>query len=136
MATSELLSAAALRWFDQAGVFVFALSGASLAARKRFDIVGVAVLAGATGLGGGIVRDVLLGDTPPLAFRSRCQHAAAAPAASTAGMAYSSLSGRKMTGCSTRSSPRPSSAPPSSSACWPCATPGPPRRHAASPCSA
>ncbi|MCC6438281.1 MAG: TRIC cation channel family protein [Acidimicrobiales bacterium] len=69
MATG-LLSASALQWIDQLGVLVFALSGASLAARKRFDIVGVGVLAGATGLGGGMVRDVLLGDTPPLALRS------------------------------------------------------------------
>lgn len=67
--TTDLLSAAALRWFDYAGVAVFALSGASLAARKRFDVVGVSVLAGATGLGGGMVRDVLLGVTPPLAVR-------------------------------------------------------------------
>lgn len=66
--STALLSATALRWFDHAGVLVFALSGASLAARKHFDVVGVAVLAGATGLGGGIVRDVLLGDTPPRAL--------------------------------------------------------------------
>lgn len=65
-----VLSATALEWIDHLGVFVFALSGASLAAGKRFDLVGVGVLAGTTGLGGGIVRDVLLGDTPPLALRT------------------------------------------------------------------
>lgn len=57
------------RVLDLAGVLVFALSGASLAARKRFDVVGVLVLATATGLGGGVVRDVLLGDLPPAALR-------------------------------------------------------------------
>lgn len=58
-----------LRALDLAGIFVFALSGASLAARKNFDIVGMVVLAMATGLGGGILRDVLLGNVPPVALR-------------------------------------------------------------------
>ncbi len=59
-----------LRWCDYVGVFVFALSGASLAARKQMDLVGVLVLAGVTGLGGGMLRDVLIGAAPPLALRS------------------------------------------------------------------
>jgi uncharacterized membrane protein YeiH len=54
---------------DLAGIFVFALSGALLAVRVRFDIVGVIVLAVITGIGGGIIRDVLIGDIPPAAFR-------------------------------------------------------------------
>ena len=53
---------------DLAGTFVFALSGALVAVRGRLDLFGTLVLAGATGLGGGIVRDVLLGDVPPLAL--------------------------------------------------------------------
>ncbi len=58
-------------WFalDILGTFVFALSGGLLAARKHFDIVGIAVLSVAAGLGGGMTRDLLLGDTPPVAFR-------------------------------------------------------------------
>lgn len=56
---------------DLAGVLVFALSGASLAARKHFDLVGILVLATATGLGGGILRDTLLGDVPPVALRDQ-----------------------------------------------------------------
>jgi uncharacterized membrane protein YeiH len=55
---------------------VFALSGASLAARKGFDVVGLLVLAMATGLGGGILRDVLLGDLPPVAMRHQLYLAA------------------------------------------------------------
>ena len=47
------------------GVFVFALTGALVAVRARLDLFGTLVLAGATGLGGGLVRDVLLGDVPP-----------------------------------------------------------------------
>jgi uncharacterized membrane protein YeiH len=59
------------RALDLAGVLVFALSGASLAARRRFDLVGMVVLATATGLGGGILRDTLLGDVPPVALRDQ-----------------------------------------------------------------
>jgi uncharacterized membrane protein YeiH len=50
---------------ELAGVFVFAVSGALVAVRARLDLFGTLVLAGATGLGGGLVRDVLLGDVPP-----------------------------------------------------------------------
>jgi uncharacterized membrane protein YeiH len=59
------------RALDLAGVFVFALSGASLAARKHFDLIGLLVLATATGLGGGMLRDTLLGDLPPAALRDQ-----------------------------------------------------------------
>ena len=51
---------------DLMGVFVFALSGGLAAVRKDFDILGVLVLAGAAGLGGGVLRDVLIGDLPPV----------------------------------------------------------------------
>jgi uncharacterized membrane protein YeiH len=50
---------------DLAGVFVFALTGALVAVRKRLDIFGTLVLAAATGLGGGLLRDVLIADVPP-----------------------------------------------------------------------
>ena len=56
---------------DMIGIFVFALSGASLAVRKRLDVVGAVSLALATGLAGGILRDLFLGDTPPVAFRDQ-----------------------------------------------------------------
>lgn len=48
------------------GVFVFALSGGLIAVRKDFDVVGVLVLAWSAGLGGGVLRDVLIGDIPPV----------------------------------------------------------------------
>lgn len=57
------------RLLELAGLFAFAVSGAMLAVRKRFELVGVVALALVTALGGGIVRDVLLGDAPPIAFR-------------------------------------------------------------------
>lgn len=65
------LDAGLERVLDLSGIFVFAVSGALLAARKRFDVVGIAVLATATALGGGIVRDTMLGDLPPVALRDR-----------------------------------------------------------------
>ncbi|MEM1117915.1 MAG: trimeric intracellular cation channel family protein, partial [Bacteroidota bacterium] len=54
---------------DLVGTFVFALSGAFKAVRHRLDWLGIVVLAALTGVGGGIVRDLLLGDTPPAVFR-------------------------------------------------------------------
>lgn len=66
---------------DLLGVFVFALSGGLLAVRKRFDVFGVAVLAVAAGLGGGIIRDVLIGSLPPVALRDWRYGAAALLAA-------------------------------------------------------
>lgn len=51
-----------------AGVFAFALSGALVAVRRDLDIVGIFLLACATALGGGIIRDVIIGNVPPNAF--------------------------------------------------------------------
>lgn len=48
------------------GVFVGALSGGLAAVRKGFDIFGIVVLAWVAGLGGGILRDVLIGAIPPV----------------------------------------------------------------------
>src|SRR5882672_6162716 len=50
-----------LDWF---GVAVFAVTGALLASRKQMDIFGFALLGTATGVGGGSVRDILLGNLP------------------------------------------------------------------------
>jgi len=47
-------------WLDLAGVTVFAISGALVASRKQLDIVGFALLATVTGIGGGTLRDLLL----------------------------------------------------------------------------
>ncbi len=54
---------------DVVGVFVFALSGAVLAVRSGLDLFGVLVLAWVAGLGGGIVRDVLLDVSPPVGIQ-------------------------------------------------------------------
>ena len=39
-----------------------------MAIRRDYDVVGIAILAVVTALGGGIIRDLVLGDTPPPAF--------------------------------------------------------------------
>lgn len=51
---------------DLVGVFVFALTGGLVAVKKRLDLFGVLVLAAAAALGGGVLRDLLIGDTPPV----------------------------------------------------------------------
>jgi uncharacterized membrane protein YeiH len=48
-----------------AGIVVFAASGAVVGVRKGFDLFGIAVMGVLTGLGGGMVRDVLLDISPP-----------------------------------------------------------------------
>ena len=53
-----------LVWFAFAGTAVFAISGALQGLRQEMDIVGVAFLASLTGIGGGTLRDLLLGATP------------------------------------------------------------------------
>ncbi len=49
---------------DGVGIFVFALSGVLTAIDKKFDVVGSAIIGFATALGGGTVRDVMIGETP------------------------------------------------------------------------
>lgn len=51
----------ALVWLDYAGVFVFAASGALLAAKKRLTMITFVFFAVATGVGGGTLRDLLIG---------------------------------------------------------------------------
>ena len=53
---------------DLLGIFVFATTGALVAVRKQLDVFAALVLAGVTGLGGGFIRDVLIGATPPAAL--------------------------------------------------------------------
>jgi uncharacterized membrane protein YeiH len=54
-------AAAVLDWF---GVIVFAISGALVASRKQMDTVGFALLGTVTGISGGTLRDILLGELP------------------------------------------------------------------------
>ena len=54
---------------DLLGVAVFAVTGALVASRKQMDIVGFLFLGTVTGVGGGTVRDLVLGQTPVLWVR-------------------------------------------------------------------
>ena len=71
----EILAAAeALRVpaaVDLAAIVIGALTGGLLAAREGFAVSGVLLLAVSGGLGGGLIRDVLLGDLPPVALTNQ-----------------------------------------------------------------
>jgi uncharacterized membrane protein YeiH len=54
---------------EMVGLAVFAASGALAAVRARLDVFGVVVLGLTAALGGGIIRDVLLGIHPPTTLR-------------------------------------------------------------------
>ena len=68
---------------DLIGVAVFAASGATAAIAKRLDLFGVAFVGFVAALGGGILRDLVIGAVPPLAFAD-WRYAVAAVVASIA----------------------------------------------------
>jgi len=53
-----------------AGLLAFGASGALVAVQKRFDLVGIVVLTGVTAIGGGAIRDVLVGSLPAGSLRN------------------------------------------------------------------
>ncbi len=53
-----------LTGLDYAGVAVFAATGALAASRKQLDFIAFLFLAAVTGIGGGTIRDTILGQTP------------------------------------------------------------------------
>ena len=65
MGTAELILLIA----ELTGTAAFAVSGVLVAAEKRVDIFGALALGTVTAVGGGVVRDLLLGVTPPILFR-------------------------------------------------------------------
>jgi uncharacterized membrane protein YeiH len=54
---------------DLAGTAVFATEGATAAMQGGLDLLGVMVLSFVVALGGGVIRDLLIGDSPPNAIR-------------------------------------------------------------------
>src|SRR5215212_3620481 len=57
-------------WIEVAATFLFSITGAIVAIRRNYDLVGVFVLALASGLGGGLLRDGLFIQAgPPAAMR-------------------------------------------------------------------
>ena len=75
--------------FEILGTIAFAVSGAVVAISKKMDIFGVAILGMTTAVGGGILRDLILGITPPAALRAHvnCRFHACFPAPGTAAAA-------------------------------------------------
>jgi uncharacterized membrane protein YeiH len=76
-------------WIDLAAVVVGALAGAAIAAREDLDVFGALLLAVVMGLGGGIVRDLLLG-LRPVAVTSP-YYLPTVTAAALAGLLFTSL---------------------------------------------
>lgn len=55
--------------FEIIGIISFAIVGAMAGIRKKMDLFGVIIIAGTNSMGGGIIRDVILGIVPPVAFK-------------------------------------------------------------------
>jgi uncharacterized membrane protein YeiH len=95
LATAAMSQAAVIHplqvplWIDLTAVVAGALAGASVAARQQLDAFGALLLAVIMGLGGGIVRDLLLG-LRPVAVTSRYFLPTVA-AAALAGFLFASL---------------------------------------------
>lgn len=56
--------------FDLIGTIAFAISGAFVAIRNDMDLFGVNALAVTTACGGGMIRDMIVGQIPPMMFRN------------------------------------------------------------------
>lgn len=54
--------------FEIVGTIAFAISGALIGVEKKLDLFGIVFLSITTSIGGGIVRDIIIGNTPPTAF--------------------------------------------------------------------
>ena len=62
-----------MKWFfilEIIGTISFAVSGAMIAIKKKVDIFGVLFLGIITAFGGGLMRDITLGNLPPAMFRN------------------------------------------------------------------
>ncbi len=56
--------------FEIVGVIAFAISGALVGIEKKMDILGISILGLLVACGGGVIRDLVLGITPPMTFRN------------------------------------------------------------------
>ena len=57
-------------YFDLLGTVIFAVTGAVSAVKLRLDMLGVVVFGCTVGVGGGILRDAIIGDTPVAALQN------------------------------------------------------------------
>ena len=56
-------------FIEAVGTIAFASSGAMVAVKKRLDLLGVIVLGVTTAVGGGMLRDIIIGNVPPALFK-------------------------------------------------------------------
>ena len=63
---------------EMIGIIAFSISGAVTAYKKQMDLFGIMILGACTALGGGVLRDVMLGITPPTMFQDPAYAAVAA----------------------------------------------------------
>ena len=73
------------------GTIAFAISGAMIAIDRELDIFGVIMMACMTACGGGILRDMILGQTPPQSFINPVYLASAA---ASGGRGYKACEGK------------------------------------------
>ena len=57
-------------FIEMIGTVAFAISGAMVGLKREMDIFGVTILGLVTSVGGGMIRDLVLGNTPPMMFRN------------------------------------------------------------------
>ena len=77
------------------GTIAFSISGAIEAMKKKMDLLGVLVLGLVTAVGGGIIRDLIIGELPPASFRNPRNALIALVTAFAAFLVGAFLSGRK-----------------------------------------
>ncbi|MBO5564367.1 MAG: TRIC cation channel family protein [Lachnospiraceae bacterium] len=63
------MAVSVLDFMNIIGAIAFAIAGALVAVQHEMDIFGVNVLAVITATGGGMIRDIIMGDIPPMMFR-------------------------------------------------------------------
>lgn len=68
MLDGTILPSTPFHYLDLFGTLIFAVTGALKAIEHKLDVVGIVVLSGTAGLAGGIIRDVVIGRTPPSAI--------------------------------------------------------------------
>lgn len=83
------------------GTIAFSVSGAIEAMKKEMDLLGVLVLGLVTAVGGGILRDIIIGELPPAAFQNPRNALIALGAAFAAFLIGAIASKRKQNGHST-----------------------------------
>lgn len=57
--------------FEIIGVIAFAISGTMVALKHKMDVLGAVILANITAFGGGVLRDMIIGNIPPKLFVDR-----------------------------------------------------------------